>query len=78
MVSDTTREVADKVAAALYRSGMSKRSLSAATGIPETTLLRKINANGDFGVSELVRIAKALDVPASEIAPSAFVAKAVA
>lgn len=68
----TTQEVADKVAACILRAGVSKASVASAAGIPSTTFGRKINGHVEFTFSELLRIAEAVGVAPSTLAPSAF------
>lgn len=70
------REVADKVAANILRSGRTKASVAAAAGIPHTTFTRKINGHVEFSFGELLRIAAVLDVSPSAFTPSAFAAVA--
>ena len=72
------REVADKVAASILRSGCSKSSVSAAVGIPSTTFNRKINGHVEFTFSELLRLAEVLDVAPAMLMPAAFYANAAA
>lgn len=66
------RELADKVAACILRSGHSKASVAVGAGIPYTTFTRKINGHTEFTLSELLRIAAVLGVPPSTFAPSVF------
>ncbi|GLU91303.1 helix-turn-helix domain-containing protein [Agromyces sp. NBRC 114283] len=71
-----TREAADKVAAAILRSGRSKASVAQAAGIPHTTFTRKINGDTEFTFGELLRIAEVLEIAPSNLTPSAFMAVA--
>ena len=58
-----TREwTADAVRQALADSGQSQRSVSEMSGIPYSTLRRKIRGHGDFDFPELLTLAKALRV----------------
>lgn len=41
--------------------------LSTSSGIPRSTLTRKLRGEGDLTVTELVRLALALDVPAADL-----------
>ena len=41
--------------------------LSTSSGIPRSTLTRKIRGEGDLTITELVRLAVALDVPAADL-----------
>lgn len=74
----TAKEVADKVAASILRSGRSKSSVAAEVGIPTTTFGRKINGHVEFTLSELLRLSEALDVAPSTLVPLAFAAKVAA
>lgn len=60
---DITRGTAQKVAAALDLAGKSQLSVSEASGIPRTTLLRRLSGVSPFTVDELQRIADLLGVP---------------
>lgn len=66
------QELADKVAASIFRSGRSKASVATDAGIPQTTFGRKINGHVEFNFSELMRIAEVLGVPPSTFTPTAF------
>lgn len=66
------QEVADKVAAAILRSGRSKSSVAVSVGIPATTFGRKINGHVEFTSGELLRIAEAVEVSPSSLLPAAF------
>ena len=74
----TAKEVADKVAASILRSGRSKASVATQAGIPATTFGRKINGHVEFTLSELMRIAETLEVAPSALIPAAFYARAAA
>lgn len=76
MDHSTSQEVADKVAAAILRSGRSKSSVAAGAGIAQTTFTRKINGHVEFTFGELLRIAADLGVSPSTLTPSAFLAAA--
>ena len=73
MEHSPAREIADKVAASILRSGRTKASVAAAAGIPHTTFNRKINGHAEFGFAELLRIAEVIEVSPSEFTPTAFV-----
>lgn len=60
---DITRTTAQAVTECLKRSGRSQLSLSEESGIPRTTLLRRLSGATPFTVEELQRIADCLDVP---------------
>ncbi|MCI2959514.1 helix-turn-helix domain-containing protein [Agromyces atrinae] len=66
------KELADKVAASILRSGRTKASVASAAGIPHTTFNRKIHGHTEFTISELLRIAEVLEIAPSALAPSAF------
>lgn len=70
------KEVADKVAASILRSGHSKAAVAAAAFIPLTTFNRKINGHTEFTFGELLRVAAVLGVEPSEFTPKAFMAAA--
>lgn len=72
------KEIADKVAASILRSGRTKSSVAAAAGIPATTFNRKINGHVEFTFGELLRLAEILDVAPSALAPVAFIARVAA
>lgn len=55
--------VADRVVAAMETKGATRLSMSEATGIPRTTLLRRLSGASSFTVAELDAIAKVLEVP---------------
>ena len=72
--------VAAKVEKAMRQAGESHASLAAKTGIPRTTLQRRLTSGGvhPFNVRELRDIAQALGTTASELATVYVVAEAVA
>lgn len=70
------RELADRVAASILRSGQSKAAVAAAAGIPLTTFNRKINGHTEFTLGELLRIAGVLNIAPSTYMPTAFLAVA--
>lgn len=73
VTKDITESVAEKVAAAITRSGSSKHAVADATGIPMTTFNRKINGHTPFNVEELALVARALnESPASFFPPEFF------
>lgn len=59
---DITRGTAQAVTEALKNSGKSQLSLSDESGIPRTTLLRRLSGASPFTVAELQRIADVLGV----------------
>ena len=56
------RTIADRVAAEITRSGQYKTSVAKRSDISQATFSRKINAQTDFTIPELVRVADVLDV----------------
>lgn len=66
------------MAAAIVDANLSKTSVADKTGIPYSTLSRKLKGRGDFSFEELFAIARATGVPASTFTPSAFAAERVA
>ncbi len=73
MATDTRRTVAAAVAFEIGQADRSKRWLSDRTGIPYSTLDRKLKAQVDFNFSELFLIAEALRIDPSRLTPPAFV-----
>ena len=73
MTTDPRQSVAEAVAFEMSAADRSKRWLSAKTGIPYSTLNRKLRAEVDFTFGELFLIAQALGVPAARFTPDAFV-----
>lgn len=63
---------AEAVRAAIHDSGRSKQSISDETGIPYSTLNRKVAGKTEFLFSELYLIAEAVGVPPSAFTPPAF------
>jgi transcriptional regulator with XRE-family HTH domain len=66
------REVAILVLAAMGEAEMSKSRLAEATGIPYSTLNRKLMGRSEFTFEELFMIAQATDTRPSAFVPSAF------
>lgn len=60
---------AEAVRTAYKNAGATIASLSEETGIPGTTLKRRLNGSTSFHLDELVRIAKALDVTLGALIP---------
>lgn len=58
---------ASKVAAAVEAAGLSRRHLSEATGIPYTTLYRKLNGHSPYTLDEIASIASAVCVHPAEL-----------
>lgn len=73
MTTDVEQAVASAVAFELSRADRSKKWLAEKTGIPYSTLDRKMKAQVDFTFTDLGRIASVLDVSPSAFTPPAFV-----
>jgi transcriptional regulator with XRE-family HTH domain len=56
----------------ITRKRVTLAALSVATGIPRSTLGRKLRGQGDLTVTELVRLAVALDVAAADLVAGAI------
>ena len=72
MVNNPPGTVAALINAELADSGRSVRWLSETTGIPYTTLTRKLRGLSDIGSNEMVIIATRLEVHPSAITPDIF------
>ena len=72
MSKSHTEWTARAVQEAIEDSSRSKMSLSDETGIPYSTLNRKLQANAEFTFSELLLIAEALGVRPSQFTPPEF------
>jgi transcriptional regulator with XRE-family HTH domain len=55
------------VETAIAEAGQTHLGVSEATGIPRTTLLRRLKGQSSFAVDELERIAEVIGVPVSQI-----------
>lgn len=73
MATELNQEVARLVLAEMGRAEMSRASLSVASGIPLTTLRRKLDALVGFNFEELYRVAGALSTKPSAFTPRSFV-----
>jgi hypothetical protein len=62
MAPTSSNEVATQVAAAIGRSNKSRNAIALESGIPLTTLNRKVNGHSDFTAGELIRVAATLNV----------------
>lgn len=60
---------AGAVRAEMARHRVSLREIAADTGIPKTTLARRLNGEVPFGINELVAIADRLGVPLTVLLP---------
>lgn len=67
---------AEAVKAAYRNAERTQRWVAKKSGIAEGTFNRRMNGGGDFTVSELARIAKALNIHPSELLPSEFISQA--
>lgn len=71
-------ETAEKIAQAIDdHKTETPTSVALKTGIPRTTLNRKLKFGGDFGVYEVARIAIALNLDPGELLPKEFKIKRV-
>lgn len=71
---DITKEVADKVRQAMEAKGESINNTAKLASIPYTTFHRKIDGIYDFTMSELGRLADALEIHPAEFMPDEFMA----
>jgi transcriptional regulator with XRE-family HTH domain len=67
----TSREISRTVAEALRVAGISQRSAAEATGIPLTTLSRRLTGAAPFLVTELFSLAKVLGTTVSALTETA-------
>lgn len=75
MATEINQEVANLVLQHMGDAEMSKASLSLKSGIPLTTLRRKLDGLVGFNFEELYRVASALSTTPSSFTPKAFAAK---
>ncbi|MGI5223242.1 helix-turn-helix domain-containing protein [Nocardia sp. CA-290969] len=70
-MDQTSVAVGESVGRALDAADLSLRKAAAQTGIPYTTLHRKIKGHGKTGftINELLNIAEALDMSLSQLLP---------
>ena len=73
MATDIRKTVAAAVAFELGRADRTKRWLSDRSGIPYSTLDRKLKAHVDFTFTELAAIAEALSIAPSRLTPPVFI-----
>lgn len=71
-------QVGRAVSVALLDAGRTKRSISDETGIPYSTLNRKVAGKAEFSLSELLLIAEAIGTTPSALLPSDFRASVAA
>jgi transcriptional regulator with XRE-family HTH domain len=65
--TDTSRGLARNVSAALSAAGIAQRDAAARTGIPLSTLSRRLTGNSPFNTDELALIADLLGVNVSDL-----------
>ncbi|MAM53389.1 helix-turn-helix domain-containing protein [Microbacterium sp. UBA3394] len=70
--ADIGREVATLVLAAIGDAGLSKSKVADLSGIPYSTLNRKLMGRGEFSFEELYLLAEATGRRPSDFTPSAF------
>ena len=71
-------EVARNVSQAIVTKGLTKQRVAEVTGIPYSTLSRKLLGRSEFTFTELAVVAEALNVSPSSLIPDAFTLKASA
>lgn len=69
---EVSRRVAGAVASAMVAAGTSQREVAGMTGIPLTTLNRRLTGRSPFLVTELASIASVLGVPVLDIVKAAY------
>lgn len=72
MAATLTQDLADKIAAEMTRKRVSQTLLAARSGIPYSTLNRKLGGVGTFNLVEVYRIAGALEVEPVALIPESF------
>lgn len=70
--NDLAERTAQVVSQAILAAGESKKELSERTGIPYTTLHRKLIGGSDFTLPELYAIATVLGVAPRSLVPEEF------
>lgn len=75
-VHKTSKQTAERVAAAIARSGETLSSAARKAYIPRTTLHRKLNDTGEFTVTELLALSRATHTPFSQLLPDEALADA--
>lgn len=74
MAKTTAERIAQIVSQAIITAGKSKSSVAEATGIPYSTLGRKLLGRTEFTITDLITIAEALEIHPSRLIPSDFLA----
>ena len=67
----TAEAIAEVIASGLDAASISRRQAAAATGIPLTTLTRRLAGHSPFDVRELSALAELLGCPVSDITTEA-------
>jgi predicted transcriptional regulator len=62
-------ELAAEVRAAIARAGTNATAISAGTGIPASTLYKRLAGESAFSTDELIEVARHLDVDVREFFP---------
>jgi transcriptional regulator with XRE-family HTH domain len=75
--SETSREISATVATALKAAGITQRAAAARTGIPVSTLRRRLNGSSPFLVCELYELTELLGTSCSVIVARADARAAV-
>lgn len=78
MATELNQEVANLVLKEMGDAEISRQALAIKSGIPLTTLRRKLDAVVGFNFEELYRVAGALGTLPSAFTPSAFTSEAKA
>ena len=63
----TTRTVAERVRAAMEEVGQNPKSLAEDSGVPRTTLIRRLTGNSSFTLNEIDALAPHLGTTVSEL-----------
>lgn len=69
---EITGRTAEKVAALVARSNLSKPTIAKKAGIPLTTFNRKIAGDTDFYIPEIYKLAGILEVSPGDLLPKEF------
>lgn len=71
-------ETAQRVTEEINKSPLTVSEVALSSGIARVTLIRKMNGGSEFGVYELVRIAKAINIKPGLLLPTEYTSLAVA
>lgn len=63
------KELIGLIGSEMERSALSARELAERSGIPFTTIARKLVGGGDFSFAEIYEIAQVLQLPPSHLVP---------